>query len=239
MLNKASFVDIPIYLITKKMQTIKQYLEFISHVEKLKVEYRHSQKSDGSQESVAEHTWLMGILAFILFDEINIEVDQLKVLKMIAIHDLVEIFAEDIPAFEKSKRKEDKHITEKKALAQLLSFLPNKHLAKEIELLWEEFESKNTNESNLANAIDKIEAIIQHNLAPISKWEQGDFDINPYYRDELFNFDSFVRQLKDQVDIDVMNKIEKAKKLNRVSEKYVKKWNKTKQVSPSPAITYP
>jgi len=221
------------------MGKILKYLELFKYIEKLKVEYRHSWKSDGKRESVAEHTWMMAIVAYFLFDEIDIPLNREKTIKMILIHDLVEIFAEDIPAFEKSERKNRKHENEQKALAQLLSFLPNKKLQQEVSSLWYEFEEKKTNEAKYANAMDKMEVIIQHNLTNIKSWAQGDFDVNPYYRDELFEFDSFLRRFKDQVNIDVMDKVEKAGKKKLVPKFHLKKWKASKDKKPSKAVVYP
>ncbi len=214
------------------MNKYKEIIEFINIAEGLKRELRHSWLSDGRRESVAEHTWSMSLLAFLLFDEIDIELDQLRVLKMIIIHDMAEIYAGDIPSFntvtEESKRQ--KEIDERKALEKLLSKLSSKKLKKEIEDLWEEFEAKETPEAKFAQACDKADAIIQHNNAHIDSFEQGDYDLNPYYKDQLFNFSKIIRALKDQLDIDTMEKIEKEGDITRVSEEHRKKWEGVKKI---------
>lgn len=143
---------------------------------------------------------------------------------MIIVHDLVEVYAGDIPAFEKSKRKDNKYESEKNAFNKLLSHLPSEKLASEYMSLWEEFEKCETPEAQFAVALDKVEAIIQHNSADVSTWEQGDYDINPYYRDKKFYFDEFMRAFKDVVDVETMEKIEREGDMEKVSEEHKKKW---------------
>lgn len=211
------------------MTNIQQLLQFISFAEKLKTELRHSYTSDSSRkESVAEHTWMMSLLAILLQREISLKVDMEKVLKMIIVHDLVEVFAGDIPAFEKSERATAKQKNEIMAIDKLMSYLPNIDLASELRALWTEFETGETNEAKFAQSLDKLEVLIQHNIANIKTFEQGDFDLNPYYKNDKFDFDSFMRAFKDQVDVDTMTKIENAGLLHKVSKPHQERWKKDK-----------
>jgi putative hydrolases of HD superfamily len=152
--------------------------------------------------------------------KLKVKVDTLKVLKLIIIHGLAEAVTGDIPAFEVSTRQLGKHETEKKALSFLTNTFPKKS-AKEINKLWEEFEKCETKEAQFANALDKIEVLIQHNIADIKTWSQGDYDIGPYYKDHFLNFDLFMRSFKDYVDIDTMKKIIKAKQESRINPKHI------------------
>lgn len=194
-------------------------LNFVAYAEKLKTLGRHSYTSNPDrQESVAEHTWMLCLLATLLFHEMQVEVDQLRVLKMLIVHDLVEVFAGDIPAFVKMDMSEKEvYQRERDALNQLTQELPPE-MRREIVDLWEEFEACSTPEARVATAIDKVEAIIQHNLTDIGTWSQEDFDYQPYVRNELYDFDPYLRQFKDQVDLDTMKKIEAEGNLDRVSE---------------------
>jgi putative hydrolase of HD superfamily len=208
----------------------RNIIDFFNFAEKLKTELRHSWTNDSSrQESVAEHAWMMSLLAMLLFKEIKTKVDELRVLKMIIVHDLVEVINGDIPAFEVSERKNTKHEDEMRGIKQLLSGLENKDVEKEIFELWDEFEHCETNEAKFAVAMDKAECIIQHNIADINTWEQGDFDINPYYRLEKFQFDEFLKVFKEEFDQDTMKKIEKSGNLKRVKKEYREKWGKEKK----------
>lgn len=201
--------------------------------EALKREMRHSWLSDGRRESVAEHSWAMSLLAMVLFNESSEKVDQLKVLKMIILHDLVEAIAGDIPSHEQTNENIvlQKAQNERKALETILGKIENKETAKEFELVWEEFENKATPESKFAQACDKIEAIIQHNMAPISSFSQGDYDINPYYKDSYFDFDNIFRELKDFVNIQTMLKFESEGDISRIKPEHREKWENHKQNS--------
>jgi len=210
-------------------ETIKGFLEFYTQAEKLKVTLRHSWLSNPKrQESTAEHSWMVGLLAIVLSGELETKVNVLKVLKMAIVHDLAESITGDIPSFEDSKRKKNKHQAELKALKKLTKNLSPK-IAAELLMLWEECEQKETLEAKFVQSLDKLEAVMQHNTANISTWQQGDYDIQPYYRDHLFNFDTFIRKLKDQVDIDTMKKIIKAKLRHRIDPIHYQRFKTNKK----------
>jgi putative hydrolase of HD superfamily len=210
----------------KKIETI---IDFHKKAEKLKTTTQHSWLTNANrQESVAEHSWMLGILALLLHDQIETEVDLLKVLKMVIIHDLAESITGDIPSFEISDRQKNKYESETKAFLKIVEKLPEEK-ATDIINLWEEFEKNETPEAQFGNSLDKIEAVMQHNLCDISKWDQGDFDFHPYYKDQYFNFDSFMRSLKDAVDRQSMEKIINAHAENRINPKHLERYKNEKQ----------
>lgn len=205
---------------------IKNLIAFHKKAEKLKLTTRHSWLSNSaSQESVADHSWMLSILAILLADKLDKKVNLLKVLKMLAIHDLAEAVTGDIPSHEVSTRKENKFENEKKAFKSLITDLPKEN-AQEFLALWEEMEGKETLESKFANALDKVEAVMQHNVSDISTWDQGDFNVHPYYKDNYFNFDSFIRAFKDVVDDQSMKKIIKAGAEKRIDKKHLERYRK-------------
>jgi len=204
-------------------------VDFIRKAETLKTELRHSWTSNvNRQESVAEHTWSSCLLAMTLFDEISMKVDQLRVLKMIIIHDLAEAVVGDIPAFEVSKRQDDKPENEKRAMREIVSSLENKKFADEIIALWEEFEEGKTPEAMLAKACDKFDVLLQHLNTDIKTWDSGDYKQNPYDSEYRFDFDSFIRKFKDNVNFDTMKALEEAGLLDNVSDEHRKMWKKQK-----------
>ena len=204
-------------------------IDFIKKAEKLKTELRHSWTSNvDRQESVAEHTWSTSLLAMILFDEISIKVDQLHVLKMIIIHDLAEAVVGDVPAFEVSKRQDNKLENEERAIREILSSLDNKKIADEIVALWEEFEERKTPEAMLAKACDKFDVLLQHLNTDIKTWDKGDYKQNPYDSEYRFNFDSFIRELKDKLNFNTMGALEDVGLLDKVSEEHRETWKKQK-----------
>jgi putative hydrolase of HD superfamily len=207
-------------------EQIKNLIDFHKKAEKLKTTTRHSWLTDSSrQESVAEHSWMLCLLAILLHDKLDIKVDLLRVIKMLTMHDLAESVTGDIPSFEISNRQESKYANEKKAFTYLVESLP-KEKAEEILDLWEEFERNETPEAKFGNSLDKVEAVMQHNISDISTWDQGDFNIQPYYKNQYFDFDSFIRAFKNVVDDQTMKKILEAKAENRIDAKYLERYNK-------------
>lgn len=150
-------------------EQIERILSFVALAERLKSELRHSWLSNGRQESVAEHTWMMTLLAIVLHDRLDAPVDLCKTLKMITVHDLVEAVAGDVPSFEQSERKRNKPAREAAAMVELRHLLAADTGA-EIAGLWEEFEARTTAEAKFVAAIDNLEVQMQHNLAPFSTW---------------------------------------------------------------------
>jgi len=204
-------------------------IEFIRRAEKLKTELRHSWTSNvNRQESVAEHTWSSCLLAMVLFDEISSKVDQVRVLKMIIVHDLAEALVGDIPAFEVSKRQDEKFENEKKAMREITTCLENRKLADEIIMLWEEFEERKTHEAMLAKACDTFDVLLQHLNTDIKTWDGEDYKKNPYDNEYRFDFDSFIRELKDKVNFDTMKALENAGLLEKTSKEHQKLWKKQK-----------
>lgn len=154
------------------MEQMRGIMQVLRLAEKLKFEMRHSWLSNGRQESVAEHTWRVGLMAVLIEPYIVEKLDMAKLLKMIMIHDLVEAEAKDVPAFDTlfdTERKEQKQLAEQTAMDNIRAMLEEEP-GKELQALWLEFEAKETFEAKVANALDKLEAQLQHNEASIDTW---------------------------------------------------------------------
>lgn len=154
------------------MEQMRGIMQVLRLAEKLKFEMRHSWLSNGRQESVAEHTWRVGLMAVLIEPYIEEKLDMAKLLKMIMIHDLVEAEAKDVPAFDTlfdTERKEQKQLAEQTAMENIKAMLKEEP-GKELQELWLEFEAKKTFEAKVANALDKLEAQLQHNEASIDAW---------------------------------------------------------------------
>lgn len=186
---------------------IRDLILFVKTCEKLKTELRHSWTNDPNrQESVAEHTWMMSLMAVVLFDEIETQVDRLKTLKMIIIHDLVEVIAGDTPIWAKTESRDYYYQLEKKSLEEVLNILPDDSVARtEIMDLWLEFEEGRTAEAKLSKAIDKSEVLIQHSVADIDTWGEGDYQ--HALREGFYDFDPFMRAWKDEIDKQTVAKV--------------------------------
>lgn len=198
----------------------KILIDFLAFAEKLKTELRHSYTSAGREESVAEHTWSLCLLAMLIFPELAQEVNQLHVLKMLIVHDLPETITGDIPVFDKAAIIEQAVADEAEAMQTLTANLPES-LKTEIITLWEEFETRETYEAKVAYAIDKMEAHIQHNAVDIATWDQNDIDYQTdlqHPRNENFLFDPFIKAMKAQIDHDTLAKLEAAGLLDKANE---------------------
>lgn len=195
---------------------ISNLFAFYIQAEKLKTTMRHSWTNEVTrQESSAEHSWMMCLIALSVFEHLTIQVDQLRVLKILIVHDLAEAITGDIPSFEVSKRKEMKKENEKIALNKLTENL-TPTFQKEIIDLWNEYESKETIESKIAQAIDKFESPFQHNISNISTWDQNDFDIHPFYKMEHAQIDPFLKELREKLEDMSRKKITEADALDRI-----------------------
>ena len=76
---------------------IKELIEFIHYAEGLKLELRHASRSDSERESAAEHAWRMALMLMISYPDLKTKINLLHTIKMILVHDLVEIDAQDVP----------------------------------------------------------------------------------------------------------------------------------------------
>ena len=183
-------------------------LEVIKLGEKLKYELRHSWLSNGRQESVAEHTWRVSLMAVLIEPYLEQKVDMAKLLKMIIIHDLVEAEATDVPAFDtmnNAKIKKQKELNELKAIENIKNTLQGV-LGLEVYNLWIEFENKQTFEAKVANALDKLEAQIQHNEADIDTWLDIEYKMS-FLLDKHTNFNQTLNLLKDIIEEEAESKL--------------------------------
>jgi putative hydrolase of HD superfamily len=135
-------------------------LEFLRAAEGLKTATRSGWTSAGEQESVAEHTWRLCLMALALHPAFP-DVDFARLVKICIIHDLGEAIGGDVPAPEQALRPGGKAADERRDLLQLLEPLP-RALRDEITGLWDEYEAAQSPEARLAKGLDKLETILQH-----------------------------------------------------------------------------
>jgi len=198
--------------LTLNMKTqISSILNILTLAERLKFELRHSYTSNGRQESVAEHTWRMSLMAVLIEPLLTQEVDTSRLLKMIIIHDLVEAEAKDVSALDVLRNPElkvQKAEKEKEAIENLRSVLLEIN-GQEIYDLFYEFEHKETYEAKVANALDKLEVQLQHNHADFSTWEEIEYDMS-FMMDKHVLFDETLFELKTQIEDEAEKKMEAA-----------------------------
>lgn len=182
---------------------IKELIHFVGLIEKLKCNTRHSWTTSGRKESVAEHSFMLAVMAYLVKDAFP-ETDISKVIVMCLLHDFGEAVTGDIPAFEKTKEDEN---TEEEAIACLLKELPAKQ-RKEMELLFCEMKEMNTPEAKLCKGLDRMEAVLQHNEASIETWLPLEYELQLNYGEKEVSFSPYLTALKAQLNEDTRKKIE-------------------------------
>ena len=185
----------------------KAFLNVMHVAERLKDAMRHGYSSGGRRESVAEHSWRIALMAFFLRDEFP-EADMNKVIKMCLIHDLGECFTGDIPTFLKTKADEDR---EGQLLSDWVRSLPEPYKT-DLTDLYAEMEALQTAEAKIYKALDKMEAVLQHNEAPISTWIPREYELNMTYGFDQAAFSPYLTAVREQILMDTKRKIEDSKK---------------------------
>jgi putative hydrolase of HD superfamily len=182
----------------------EEYISFLSVIEKLKCNTRHSWTSSGRAESVAEHSWRLAVMALLCADEFP-KLDINKVIKMCLIHDFGEALTGDVPSFWKTDEHEEE---ERRAIESLLGRLPEQ-LRSELGALFAEMEAKETQEAKLYKALDNMEAVVSHNEAPISTWIPREYEENLIYGEENAAFSAWTKKLREVLKDDSLRKIER------------------------------
>jgi putative hydrolase of HD superfamily len=182
----------------------EEYISFLSVIEKLKCNTRHSWTSSGRAESVAEHSWRLAVMALLCADEFP-KLDINKVIKMCLIHDFGEALTGDVPSFWKTDKHEEE---EQQAIESLLGRLPEQ-LRSELGALFAEMEAKETQEAKLYKALDNMEAVVSHNEAPISTWLPREYEENLIYGEENAAFSAWTKKLREVLKDDSLRKIER------------------------------
>ncbi|MCX6215647.1 HD domain-containing protein [Spirosoma sp.] len=156
-------------------------IEFIKEVDKLKYILRKT-KLLGSErnENDAEHSWHLALMAVVLAEHANTAIDLLKVIKMLLIHDLVEIDAGDTFIYD-SQKSHDNTEEERKAAERIFGLLPAEQ-ARELIALWEEFEARLTDEAKFARAMDRLEPLLQNVSNKGGTWREFAVDFDQVYQ---------------------------------------------------------
>jgi putative hydrolase of HD superfamily len=176
-------------------------LDFLRGAERLKSTTRTGYTSSGQQESVAEHTWRLCLMAMVLRPEFP-DIDFAKLVKICIIHDLGEAIHGDISAPEQARRAAagelaGKSDQERQDLLELVRPLPN-DARDEIVALWDEYEAAASPEAKLAKALDKLETIMQHNQGQNPR--DFDYRFNLGYGRQHTTGDPLIEQVREILD---------------------------------------
>ena len=149
-----------------------QQIEFILEVDKLKKVLRKTILMDRSRrENSAEHSWHIALTVLILSEYAkDSDVDLFRVMKILLIHDLIEIDAGDTYCYDDQGRK-DQARREKKAADRIFNLLPADQ-ATTLRELWDEFEERKTPESRFANALDRLQPFLHNYFTEGQTWQE-------------------------------------------------------------------
>ncbi|MGL5089286.1 MAG: HD domain-containing protein [Cetobacterium sp.] len=152
------------------MERIRMQMNFLFEIDKMKDVFRQSLVVEGKrEENDAEHSWHMALVALTIKEYFKAEINLEKALKMILIHDLVEIYAGDTPAF--GQQRPDKKSEEIKAAKRIFSLLPADQ-EKYFLNLWLEFEECESNEARFANVCDRYQGFMQNLTSDGHTWKK-------------------------------------------------------------------
>ena len=175
--------------------TPSELISILSVAEKLKCNTSHCHTTTGRHESVAEHSWRIALMAMLLKPEFP-QADMDKVVRMCLIHDLGEAFTGDIPTFDKTAADTEK---EDALFDRWVRTLP-RETKQEFSALLAEMNALETPEAKIYKALDKMEAVIQHNESDISTWIPLEYDLQLRYGAENVKFSPWFQSLKAEID---------------------------------------
>jgi putative hydrolases of HD superfamily len=149
---------------------LTQQIQFVLEIDRLKQILRQTLLTDGSRrENSAEHSWHIAIMAFVLAEYAPVGTDLLKAIKMLLIHDLVEIDAGDTFCYDLQAHL-DKAEREKQAAERIFGLLPFDQ-AEELHELWQEFEAQQTATAKFAAALDRLQPVLHNQQTQGGTWQ--------------------------------------------------------------------
>ena len=176
----------------------KEYLAIVHCVAGLKERTRHAWMTSGRQESVAEHSWRMALMAYFLRDAFP-TADLTRVLLMALLHDMGEVFTGDIPTFEKT---DADRAREHELRDKWIDALPAPYAA-EVRSLFTEMDAMETEEAKIVKALDRMEAVITHNEGDPHTWLPLEYDLQRTYGVKEAAFTPVLKELRAEVNREV------------------------------------
>lgn len=162
------------------MDKLKKQIDFIIEIDKIKYITRRTKLFDSDRhENDAEHSWHLAMMAIILSEHANEQIDILKVIKMVLIHDIVEIDAGDTFIYDTNKNHTNTD-AELKAAKRIFGILPQEQ-AEELINLWQEFEDGKTSEAKFARTMDRLEPLLQNASNNGGTWAEYDVRYDKVY----------------------------------------------------------
>lgn len=162
------------------LDRLKKQFAFIEEIDKEKNIFRQTYLADGNRkENDAEHAWHMALMVMLLSEYSNEKIDVLHTMKMVLIHDLIEIYAGDTYAYD-TVGNATKRERELEAADKLFNILPADQ-ATELREIWEEFEACETPEARFASSMDRIQPLMLNNASGGRSWAEHEVRAEQVY----------------------------------------------------------
>lgn len=160
---------------------LRQQMEFVLEADKIKKIGRQTYLHDASRkENDAEHSWHLALMCILLGEYANEEIDVLKTISMVLIHDMVEIDAGDTYAYDEGANA-TKRERELKAADRIFNILPSDQASK-LRALWDEFEEGKTPEAKFALTLDKIQPLMLNDATDGRAWREHNVHCDSVYK---------------------------------------------------------
>lgn len=157
----------------KDFERLYEQLEFIREIDKIKYILRRTKLFNSDRrENDAEHSWHLAVMAMVLHEHANQPIDLVRVMKMVLIHDIVEIDAGDVFFYDKTQS-HDNRPEEYEAAQRIFGMLPSDQ-AEELINLWEEFEEQKSFDAQFAKVLDRLEPLLQNASNKGGTWVEHD-----------------------------------------------------------------
>ena len=193
-------------------ERLNKDIQFILELDKMKSILRQTTLMDGSRrENDAEHSWHISVMAMVLSEYANEKIDLCKVIKMLLIHDLVEIYAGDTFCYDMEGNKSKKE-RELEAADKIFGML-DEDKGRELRSLWDEFEEMKTNEAVFAAAMDRMEPLFSNYYSDGGTWKK--FNIS---KEQVYKRIEPIKYASDELWQFVVNMIEYAIKKGYIAE---------------------
>ena len=176
-------------------------LTFLREAERLKSVLRSAHTSSGQQESTAEHSWRLCLMAMVFSSEFP-ELDMARMLRLCVLHDLGEALHGDVPAIVQDQNP-NKSDVERADLQTLMQSLPAP-LFQEFMALWEDYEAGSSPEAKIVKGLDKLETILQHNQG--ANPPGFDYGFNLGYGQKYMGAHPLLLQIRAQLDADTRSR---------------------------------
>ena len=160
-------------------EDLLKQIRFIKEIDKIKYILRRTKLFNSDRpENDAEHSWHLAMMTIVLAGHSDTPVDVLKVLKMVLIHDIVEIDAGDTFIYDTQKSHTNTD-NETIAAKRIFGLLPDEQ-AEELIAIWQEFEEGQSNEAKFAKTMDRLEPLLQNTSNNGGTWREFDVDYSNF-----------------------------------------------------------